>query len=114
MSKKLLSVLVVAALVYSAVGGTRGLAETRPEDKAAETAGKASKETLRADITKLVAEAKAGSKTVVPPRPQIQTSKGNSLSKSTKIAIGIGIAVAVVVIVAVAVNKRCDNEPGGC
>jgi hypothetical protein len=111
MSKKLLSVLVVAALVYSALGGTRGLAETRPEDKA----GEVSKEkTLRADITKLVAEARAGSKVLAPPRPQIQTSKGNSLSKSTKIAIGVAVAVAVVVIVAVAVNKRCDNEPGGC
>ena len=110
MSKKLLSVLVVAALVYGALGGTRGLAETRPEDKA----GEASKQTLRADITKLVTEAKAGSKGVTLPRPQIQTSKGNSLSKGTKIAIGVGIAVAVVVIVAVAVNKRCDNEPGGC
>lgn len=109
MLKKLLSVLVVAALVC-ALGGTTTLAETRPEAKA----GEAAKETLRADIHKLVAEARAGSKTVVLPRPQIQTSKGNSLSKGTKIAIGVAIAAAVVVIVAVAVNKRCDNEPGGC
>ena len=113
MSKKLLSVLVAAALVC-ALGGTSALAETRPEDKAAEAAGKVPKETLRADIAKLVADAKAGSKTVTLPRPQLQTSKGNSLSKSTKIAIGVGVAIAVVVIVAVAVNKRCDNEPGGC
>ncbi|HEY0377300.1 MAG TPA: hypothetical protein VGC87_10105 [Pyrinomonadaceae bacterium] len=110
MSKKLLSVLIVAALLYSAVGGIRSLAETRPEDKA----GEVSQETLRADIIKLVAEARAGSKTVAPPRPQIQTSKGNNLSRGTKIAIGVGIALAVVVIIAVAVNKRCDNEPGGC
>lgn len=109
MSKKPLSVLVAAALVC-ALGGTKALAETRPETEA----GKAVKETLRADISKLVAEAKAGSKTVVLPRPQIQTSKGNSLSRSAKIAIGVGIAAAVVVIVLVAVNKRCDNEPGGC
>lgn len=108
MSKKLLSVLVVAALLC-ALGGTNGLAETKPEDKAG-----AAKETLRADISKLVADAKAGSKGVAVPRAQIQTSKGNNLSKGTKIAIGVGIAAAVIVIVAVAVNKRCDNEPGGC
>ena len=113
MIKKLLSVLVAAALVC-ALGGTSGLAETKPEAKAPETTGKVSKETLRADIYKLVADAKAGSKTVAVPRPQIQTSKGNNLSKGAKIAIGVSIAVAVVVIVAVAVNKRCDNEPGGC
>jgi hypothetical protein len=113
MSKKLLSVLVAAALVC-ALGGTRGLAETKPEAKAPETPGKVSKGTLRADIYKLVADAKAGGKTVTPPRAQIQTAKGNSLSKGTKIAIGVGIAAAVVVIVAVAVNRRCDNEPGGC
>ncbi|HWT03483.1 MAG TPA: hypothetical protein VN256_24750 [Pyrinomonadaceae bacterium] len=113
MIKKLLSVLVAAALVC-ALGGTSGLAETKPEAEAPETPGKVSKETLRADIFKLVADAKAGSRTVTPPRAQIQTSKGNSLSRGTKIAIGVGIAVAVVVIIAVAVNKRCDNEPGGC
>ena len=114
MSKKLLSVLVVAALLC-ALGGTTGLAETKPEDKkAAEPASKVEKATLRADISKLVAEARTGGKGVALPRAQIQTSKGNSLSKSTKIAIGVGIAVAVIVIVAVAVNKRCDNEPGGC
>jgi hypothetical protein len=111
MSKKLLSVLVAAALAYSALGVTRVLAAARPEDKA----GAASQEkTLRSDIIKLVAEAKSGGKGVTIPRAQIQTSKGNSLSKSTKIAIGVAVVVAVVVIVAVAVNKRCDNEPGGC
>jgi hypothetical protein len=69
---------------------------------------------LRAEISKLVAEAKAGSPKVAVPRPQLQTSKGNNLSRNAKIAIGVGVAVAVAVVVLVVVSRRCDNEPGGC
>ena len=112
MSKKLLAVLTAAALVCAL--GARGLAETRPEGKANEPAGAAAKETLRADISKLVADARAGGRGVALPRPQIQTSKGNNLSRSARIGIGVGIAAAVAVIVLVVVNRRCDNEPGGC
>ena len=53
---------------------------------------------LRADMKKLLAEAKAGN---VTPRakPQIQPAKSNNLSKTTKIAIGLGIAIVVLALV---------------
>jgi hypothetical protein len=52
---------------------------------------------LRADVQKLIAEAKAG-KVAPTARPQIQPAKSNNLSKGAKIAIGVGIAVVVIAI----------------
>lgn len=52
---------------------------------------------LRADMQKLIAEAKAG-KVAPTARPQIQPAKSNNLSKGAKIAIGVGIAVVVIAI----------------
>lgn len=102
MSKKLLSAAILAALICTLA-------------RANEPAGEAARgSSLRSEITKLVTEARAGSKGLVVPRPQLQTSKGNNLSKGAKIAIGVGIAAAVVIVALVVVNKRCDNEPGGC
>jgi hypothetical protein len=107
MSKKLLSAIIVAALICTTVGA-RGLV------RANEPVKEPARESLRAEISKLIAEAKAGGRGVAVPRLQLQTSKGNNLSKNAKIAIGVGIAAAVAVVVLVVVNKRCENEPGGC
>ena len=52
---------------------------------------------LKADIDKLVAEAKAGK--IAPSAAQMQPATRNNLSKGKKIAIGVGIAAAVVIIV---------------
>src|SRR5687767_6376686 len=59
---------------------------------------------LRADMLKLVADAKAGKLTPAE-RPQIQPAKSNNLSKKTKIAIGVGIAVAVIAIIVIKHEK---------
>ncbi len=117
MLNKFASIVLVAALV-STPAGTPAFADapskrgekTRPD--AVTEADKVANEKLRAEIFKLVADAKAGGKGVTLPRPQIQSPQKNNLSKGTKIAIGVGIAVAVVAVILV--SKRCNNEPGGC
>lgn len=60
-------------------------------------------EKLKADIERLVADAKAG-KVVLAERPQMQPASSNNLSKGKKIAIGVAVAIAVVTVVLV-VNK---------
>ena len=122
MLNKSASIVLVAALVCTFAGtpafantpakpgvNTRGAAD-RPY--AVTEAGKVVNEELRAEILKLVADAKAGSNVVTFPRPQIQSPHRNNLSKGTKIAIGVAIAVAVVAVILV--STRCDNEPGAC
>ena len=111
------SVVLVAALVCT-FAGTSAFAEApskrgskTPTDAVTET-DKVVNEKLRAEIFKLVADAKAGGKGVTLPRPQIQAPQRNNLSKGTKIAIGVGIAVAVVAVILV--STRCNNEPGSC
>ena len=122
MLNKFASIVLVAALV-STLAGTPAFADTqnkpgaktrgaadRPD--AVTEAGSVANEELRAEILKLVADAKAGGKVVEFPRPQIQSPHRNNLSKGAKIAIGVGIVVAVVAVILV--SKRCDNEPGAC
>jgi len=117
MLNKFASIVLVAALVCTLAGtptfadapSKRG-SKTSPD--AATEADKVVNEKLRAEIFKLVADAKAGGKGVTLPRPQIQSPQRNNLSKGTKIAIGVGIAVAVVAVILV--STRCSNEPGGC
>ena len=117
MLTKFAYVVLVGALVCTLAGtpafgdapSKRG-SKTPPD--AVTEADKVVNEKLRAEIIKLVADAKAGSKTVTLPRPQLQPPQRNNLSKGTKIAIGVGIAVAVVAVILV--STRCSNEPGGC
>jgi hypothetical protein len=59
---------------------------------------------LKADIDKLVAEAKAGK--IAPSAAQMQPATRNNLSKGKKIAIGVGIAIAVVTIVLIVRKPR--------
>ena len=122
MLNKFASIVVVVSLVCT-VAGTTTFASTqskpgaktrgtvdRPE--AVTEADKVVNEKLRAEIFKLVADAKAGSNVVTFPRPQIQSPHRNNLSKGAKIGIGVAIAVAVVAVILV--SKRCSNEPGSC
>ena len=117
MLNKFASVVLVAALVCT-LAGTSAFADAlskrgskTPADAVTE-ADRVVNEKLRAEIFKLVADAKAGGKGVTLPRPQIQAPQRNNLSKGTKIAIGVGIAVAVVAVILV--STRCNNEPGSC
>lgn len=55
-------------------------------------------EKLRADVLKLVRDAKAG-KVMPAAKSQIQPARSNNWSKGTKIAVGVGVAVAVVVVI---------------
>jgi hypothetical protein len=117
MITKFASIVVVAALVCTLAGATAfANAPSKPDSKTPPDtvtgADKVVNEKLRAEIFKLVADAKAGSKGVTLPRPQIQSPQRNNLSKGRKIAIGVGIAAAIVVVILV--SKRCSNEPGGC
>ena len=113
MIDKFASVVLITALVCTLGGSSAfasnpsqpdtkpGMAKTRSESGAATKEGAQPNERLRADMVKLVTDAKAG-KVAPAERPQIQPAKSNNLSKGTKIAIGVGIAVAVVAVVLIA------------
>jgi hypothetical protein len=111
MLNKLASLVLFTALVCT-LGGIPAFANTPtlPDDKskgaeAPSDSGVTKKEAqpnerLKADIVKLVAEAKAG-KVKPAAQPQSQPVKSNNLSKGTKIAIGVGIAVAVIAVIVI-------------
>jgi hypothetical protein len=121
MLKKFSSVIVVFALccslgVPTAFGGSSSEPETK--SKVAETAtkpvgpGKSEvapiekpNEKLRADMLKLVRDAKAG-KVTLPAKSQIQPPTSNNWSKETKVAVGVGVAVAVVVLILVVKHEK--------
>ena len=120
MLTKFASLVLVIALV-STLGGSSAFANspTKPDAKrnVADVPGETEisdkdkvqpNEKLKADMVKLVADAKAG-KVAPAERPQIQPAKTNNLSKGTKIAIGVGIAIAVVVVIVIA---TADKGPG--
>ncbi|MGI8919006.1 MAG: hypothetical protein ACR2H6_10420 [Pyrinomonadaceae bacterium] len=122
MINKFASIVLVAALVCT-LAGRPAFADTpkKPGVKTPGTTvrsgtvtevGRVANEELRAEILKLVADAKAEGNVVKFPRPQIQPTHRNNLSQGAKIAIGVAIAVAVVTVILV--SKRCDNEPGAC
>ncbi len=113
MLNKFASVVLITALVYTLGGSSAfasnpsqpdtkpAMAETRSESGAATKKEAQPNEKLKADMVKLVADAKAG-KVAPAERPQIQPAKSSNLSKGAKIAIGVGIAVAVVAVVLIA------------
>jgi hypothetical protein len=122
MLKKFASIVVVVALVCT-LAGTKTFARTQSkpgaktngtvnQPNAVTEADKVVNEKLRAEIFKLVADAKAEGNAVTFPRPQIQSTQRNNLSKGAKIGIGVAIAVAVVAVILI--SKRCSNEPGSC
>jgi len=117
MLKKHLSALLVLALVFT-FGGISGHALTRADlenelsfsalageyDSFAEPEIQPQAK-LRADMEKLVADARAG-KVIPVARPQIQPAQSNSLSKKAKVAIGVGIAV---IVLAIIIKHEKDN-----
>ncbi|MCA1602521.1 MAG: hypothetical protein LC776_13050 [Acidobacteria bacterium] len=124
MLNKFASFVLVIALV-STLGGSSAFANspTKPDAKrnVADVLGETElgeteisdknkvqpNEKLKADMVKLVADAKAG-KVAPAERPQIQPAKSNNLSKGAKIAIGVVIAIAVIAVIVV----KADKGPG--
>ncbi len=120
MFKKNASLILVAALVCT-LGGTPAFAQTahKPETKSDRiddpssfgsvgTKEAQAGKSLRADISKLVADAKANKRVSVTD-PQNQPAQSNSLSKGAKIAIGVGIAAAVILVIVLVAG---NNTPG--
>ena len=92
----ILSILSTTAFAQSPATAITG-AYTIP---AAPTIADTRADKVRADVSKMVATAKAGR--VGPPRnAQISPPHSNSLSKTAKIAIVIGVVVVIVAIIAV-------------
>ena len=117
MLKKHLSGLLVLVLVFT-FGAISGHALTRAdlenEPRISALAGEYDRfaepemqppAKLRADMEKLIADARAG-KVTPAARPQIQPAKSNSLSKKAKVAIGVGIAV---IVLAIIIKHEKDN-----
>jgi hypothetical protein len=116
-SKKISSILLVVAL-DCALGGTRGFDQSSAiADSSSKRAdglqgsgigGKTvaqQSRNLKAEISKVVADAKAGKRLSVTD-PQNQPAQSNSLSKGWKIAIGVSIALVVLAIYAVHVSHH--------
>lgn len=116
MFKKFAALVLVAAL-FCTLGGTPAFAQNKPLPDAQskvvsdlpDVAIAVKKEaqpggSLKADIQKLVADARAG-KGVSVTDPQNQPRQSNSLSKGTKIAI-VAVIAAVVVLVIVLVHEK--------
>ena len=114
MLKRIASMTLVTLIVFTfcrsaAYATTFSGDEVKPAENTAtdDVAKKQVNEKLRADMLKLVADAKAG-RVAPAPLPQMQPQKSNSLSKGAKIAIGVGIAVAVIAIIVVV---KADKGP---
>ncbi len=123
MFKKFAALALVATL-FCTLGGTSAFAQNKLSPEAKTNAVSASPDSalaikkeaqpggsLKADILKLVADARAG-KGVSVTDPQNQPKQSNSLSKGTKIAIVVVIAVVIVItIVAIhAKNNLFDDD----
>lgn len=113
MLKRFASAVLIIALLGT-LGGFSAFAQsaTEPDVQSSKTQPPLASETatagqpnerLKADIDRLVADAKAG-KVVPAERPQLQPARSNNLSKGKKIAIGVAVAIAVVTVVLI-VNK---------
>ena len=100
MTKKVLSLVVAVALVCCFCGVSVYANGPDPKVPTAKTATPAEKsqaqEKLKADVTKLVADAKAGKLKV--PAQHFPQPKQNNLSTGAKIGIIAGIGAAIVLI----------------
>ena len=103
----MLAVSILCALgVTSASANTPTGAEVKPEGASNQPAPRADDnkearpgEKLKADVSKMIADARAGrSGTTMPPRQQ-PPQQSNNLSKQQKIVIGVGITVGVLAII---------------
>ncbi|MCU1267986.1 MAG: hypothetical protein JWM21_4304 [Acidobacteria bacterium] len=114
MVKRIASLALTIALVFTIAGTsvlantpTNGVAhvETLPEAATSAKSEGQPREKLRAAVTKLLADTKAG-KRALPAQPQIQPARSNGLSKGKKIALGVGIAVVVVAVIVIIHEAR--------
>jgi hypothetical protein len=103
----LAALLLCAIGVTSASANTPAGAEVKSEGASNQPAPRAdvdkeakAGEKLRADVSKMVADARAGRSgtTTMPPRQQ-PPQQSNNLSKEQKIVIGVGITVGVLAII---------------
>ncbi|HLE64306.1 MAG TPA: hypothetical protein VI750_14240 [Pyrinomonadaceae bacterium] len=112
MLKKCTSITVVMSLIFT-LGAASALANPIPDldtkskpaktpvnspGKSETTSKHKRNEKLRADVEKLLSDAREG-KVVLPERRQMKPAKSNNLSKGAKIAIGVGIAVVVIALI---------------
>ena len=117
MYKQIASLLLVAAIVCS-LGGSSGLAQTSslpdtiqnkesslPDSALAEKREAQQKSSLKAEVAKLVADAKAGKRLTVI-NPQNQPAQSNNLSKGWKIGIVVIVALVIVTFVAIHVSHH--------
>lgn len=124
MLRKFASLMLAIALVCT-VGGTSASANTtsEPDSKSkmatssepGTAAGKEENpnEKLRADVRKLVADARAG-KVAPATRSHIQPARSNNLSTKAKVAIGVGIAVIVLALIVNHERKNFFNCKSRC
>ena len=101
MNRKVLSLVTAIALACCLCGtsayGRSGSDLKEPAEKTPPVEKSQANEKLKADVTKLVADAKAGKLKL--PAQHFPQAKRNNLSKGAKIAIGAGIAAAVIFLV---------------
>ncbi len=117
MTRKFTTLLLALAML-AAAGGTDAFARAASDPQPA-AAGRAAPEAkqesqpegkLRSDISKLVADARAGRTAAAVPRPQ-QPAQSNNLSKRAKVTIAV--VVAAVVITAVVIASKGNDGPSG-
>ncbi|MDT5267986.1 MAG: hypothetical protein QOH49_172 [Acidobacteriota bacterium] len=112
MIRRLASFMLAASIlcalgVTSASANTPTGAEVKPERASNQSSPRADGdrearpgEKLKADVSKMIADARAGrSGTTMPPRQQQPPQQSNNLSKEQKIVIGVGITVGVLAII---------------
>jgi hypothetical protein len=117
MYKQIASLLLIAAIVCT-LGGNSGFAQTSSITDAtsnkengqldsgiAEKKEAQQKSSLKADIAKVVADAKAGKRLTVSD-PQNQPAQSNNLSKGWKIGIVVIVALVIVTFVAIHVSHH--------
>jgi len=122
MINRFASLTLIIALVCT-VGGTSAFADTPtntdtngnaaatvPASPTSDKKEGQPNEKLRAGLTKLVADTKAG-KGTLSALPQFKPARSNNLSKGKKIAIGVGIA-AVVAIVVIHARRHLFDDLG--
>lgn len=111
MTRKLVS-FVLASLILCALSIASASADT-PSDAASKSDGAntqpaprtdggngvKSTEKLKADVSKMISDAREGRGRSTTPARQQQPAQSNSLSKSQKVLIGVGITVGVLAII---------------
>ena len=119
LTKKLASIVIGIAMVSCFSGASiyaRPATDSDTPAKPADSSGKPDtsvsrdvkiNEKVKADMLKLLADAKAG-KVRPAPASQFPATKGNNLSKTAKIAIVVGVVLVVVAIIVVHEVKNLD------